>query len=75
MKQLSGSRGWEHAYKKEVEHKLAGLRAMLEHPSHERTLGEFQFLCGKIRGISEAIDLLDETLGKYRLDDDADLAS
>lgn len=74
MKQLSGQRGWEYAYRKALEDKLADLRATLER-GEGRELGQFQYLCGKICGIREAIELMIETHNEYRLDDDADLAS
>lgn len=75
MRQLTGSRGWEYAYEKELDDKLANLRRDLEERAEGRNLAQFQYLCGKIRGIREAIELLAETRQKYRLDDDADFAS
>lgn len=74
MKQLSGVRGWEYAYRKALDDRLAVLRNTLEN-GQGRELAEFQYLCGQIRGIREAIAELDETRLKYRLDDDADFAS
>lgn len=74
MKQLSGARGWEYAYRKELEDKLARLRQVLE-DGEGRELPQFQYLCGQIRGIREAIDVLGEVQKNYRLDDDADFAS
>lgn len=75
MKQLSGVRGWEYAYGKELEDKLARLRSDLEERAEGRDLAQFQYICGKICGIREAIDELAVARHKYRLDDDADLAS
>lgn len=74
MKQLSAQRGWEYAYRKALDEKLAGLRETLENGEGRRGR-EYQYLCGKIRGIREAIDQLDQTRQDYRLDDDADFAS
>lgn len=75
MKQLTSSRGWEYAYEKELEEQLARLRRDLEERAEGRDLAQFQYLCGKIRGIRMAIDQLTEIREKYRLDDDVDLAS
>jgi len=72
MKELTSARGWEYAYRKRMEDKLARCRQTLEQ-GEGRDASWFNFLCGQIRGISEAIDDLDETQREYRLDEDADL--
>lgn len=72
MKQLSGSRGWEYTYRKRLEDKLA---MDVEFLADRAVEGNFQYLQGQIRGIRDAIELLDEVWEEYKLDDDADLAS
>lgn len=71
MKQLSGARGWEYAYKKELETQLELNRTALE----SAVDGNFHYLRGQIRGIRDAIELLEKARKDYRLDDDTDFAS
>jgi len=68
---LSGARGWEYAYKKELENKLEVLRDALEN-GQTLPAQEFSFLCGQIRGIRLAIAELSDTRARFNVDDDAD---
>jgi hypothetical protein len=71
MKQLTGSRGWEYAYKKGLEERVAGLH--LEQEKCEgRTLEQFAYLCGQIRGIRDAIRDLAEVRERFHTENDGD---
>jgi hypothetical protein len=72
MKELTGSRAWEYAYLKGLESQIENLRDSLEN-GENRGVGEFQFLCGQIRGIRVAITELTEMRERYNADDDVDL--
>jgi hypothetical protein len=69
MKDLSGTRAWEYVYRKGLEDRVEDLRDALEAPEG-RDLPQYHFLAGQIRGIRLAIDDLDETRKRFRLDDD-----
>jgi hypothetical protein len=69
MMQLSGTRGWEYAYVKALEEKLERLRDQLE----SGTEVYYQYLCGQIHGIREAIADFSEARSRFNPDGDADL--
>lgn len=72
MKQLSGSRGWEYAYKKELEGEIERLRNDLE-KCQDRSLETWNYLCGQIYGIRVAIDRLIDVRDRFNVDRDEDL--
>jgi hypothetical protein len=72
MKDLASSRAWEFAFLKALEEEIENLRDVLE-TGKSRELGEFQFLCGQIRGIRVAITTLTEVRDRHNVDDDVDL--
>jgi hypothetical protein len=72
MKELASSRAWEYAFLKLLESEIENLRDSLEN-GENRELGEFQFLCGQIRGIRVAIKELTEVRERFNVDDDVDL--
>ena len=71
MKDLTGTRAWEYVYQKNLEDEIQRFREALEKPEG-RDLAEYNYLCGQIRGITLAIDALEETRKRFRIDDDAD---
>lgn len=74
VKDLAGSRAWEYAYSKGLEAEIENLRDSLEN-GEGRGLGEYQYLCGQIRGIRVALNALTEVRDRYNADDDVDLRS
>lgn len=71
MKDLSGQRGWEYAYRKKLAEEVENLRDALE-KSEGRTMEEYHYICGKIRGFKLALDEMTTAREKFKLDDDAD---
>lgn len=71
MKDLSGQRGWEYTYKKKLEDDIELLRDALE-ISEGRTMEQYHYMCGKLRGIRAALEEMSEAREKFKLDDDAD---
>jgi hypothetical protein len=69
MRQLTSARGWEYAYEKVLEDKLASLHIQLE----ARVDADYQYLCGQIHGIRVAITELSEIRSRFNQDNDADL--
>lgn len=76
MKELSGQRGWEYVYKKKLEGEIEVLRDALEISEVElpkgRTMEQYHFLCGKLRGFKLALEEMAEARDRFKLDDDAD---
>lgn len=76
MRELSGARGWEYAYKKALEDKVEVLRDCLEtcvSQAGQREDMDVGFLCGQIHGIRESIKELSDVRERFNLDDDEDL--
>jgi hypothetical protein len=69
VKDLTGTRAWEYVYRKCLEDRIERWLDALEN-SEGRDLAGYQYLAGQIRGIRLAIDDLDETQKRFRLDDD-----
>lgn len=76
MKDLSGQRGWEYAYKKKLEDEIEVLRDALEITETEfpkgRSMEEYHFVSGKVRGLRIALKEMADAREKFKLDDDAD---
>jgi hypothetical protein len=68
MKQLTGDRGWEYAYKKELERQLEVFRNQLEGTEDN----SIHYIRGVIHGIRVCIKELSEARSKHRQDGDAD---
>jgi hypothetical protein len=75
MKNLSGSRGWEYAYRKDLEQLIADLRDGLEGGDERKScdVETYHYICGKIHGIRVAISKLTEMQARFNLDRDEDL--
>lgn len=71
MKELSGQRGWEHVYRKKLEGEIELLRDALE-DGEGRTMDQYHYLCGKLRGFKLALHEMADAREKFKLDDDAD---
>lgn len=72
MRQLSGSRGWEYAYRKALDEELERLHLDVE-KCEGRTVETWNYLCGQIYGIRVAIDHLTEVRDRFNVDRDEDL--
>jgi hypothetical protein len=68
MKDLSGARGWEYAYRKELEAEIEIMRDALEDSGEEHN-----YLRGQIRGIRIAISRLTEVRERFNADEDEDI--
>lgn len=69
MKDLTGERGWEYAFTKQLKERIEQWRIGLE----EGKLEDVPYIRGRIRGIRDCLDDLTDVRKRFNLDEDQDI--